>query len=256
MVDSKVPTPAELFDFTGKVALITGGSRGLGREMALGFAAAGADIVIASRKIDACEAVAREVEALGRRAFPYACHIGRWNELDGLAEAAFAKFGKVDVLVNNAGMAPTAPSALETSEELFDKVLGVNLKAPFRLSALVATRMRAGDGGSVINISTTGALRPQPEFTPYAASKAGLNAMTVALAHEFAPKVRFNVISPGAFYTDISKSWAIPGEDVPTAPLRRRGYPREIVTAALYFASEASSYTTGALLRVDGLAPA
>ena len=254
-VRNEVRTPAELFDLSGKVALVTGGSRGLGRAIVLGYAAAGADVVIASRKLDACQAVAREVEALGRQALPVACHVGNWAQLDGLADQAYERFGKVDVLVNNAGLSPLAPSSAETSEELFDKVVAVNFKGPFRLSAVVAERMAAGDGGSVISVSSTGALRPAPNFGPYAGSKAALNAISVAFAQEFAPKVRFNVISPGGFYTDISKGWATPGQDVPSAPLRRFGYPDEIVTAALYFASDASSYATGSLLRVDGLEP-
>lgn len=251
----EVRTPAELFDLSGKVALVTGGSRGLGRAIVLAYAAAGADVVIASRKLDSCQAVAREVEALGRDALPVACHVGRWDELNALADQSYEQFGKVDVLVNNAGLSPLAPSSAETSEELFDKVVAVNFKGPFRLSAVVGERMAAGDGGSVISVSSTGALRPSPNFGPYAGSKAALNAISVAFAREFAPKVRFNVISPGGFYTDISKGWATPGEAVPGAPLRRFGYPDEIVTAALYYASDASSYTTGSLLRVDGLDP-
>ncbi|MEU9021205.1 SDR family NAD(P)-dependent oxidoreductase [Actinomadura sp. NPDC048394] len=251
----EVRTPAELFDLSGKVALVTGGSRGLGRAIVLGYAAAGADVVIASRKLDACAAVAREVEALGREALPIACHVGHWDELDALAERSYEHFGRIDVLVNNAGMSPLAPSSAQTSEELFDKVVAVNFKGPFRLSAVVAERMAAADGGSVISVSSTGALRPSPTFGPYAGSKAALNAISVAFAQEFAPKVRFNVISPGGFYTDISKEWAVPGRDEPGQLLRRFGYANEIVTAALYYASDASSYTTGSLLRVDGLGP-
>jgi NAD(P)-dependent dehydrogenase (short-subunit alcohol dehydrogenase family) len=248
-------TPAELFDLSGKVALVTGGSRGLGRAIALGYAAAGADVIVASRKLDACEAVAREITALGRQAAAAACHVGRWSEIDALVDRCYERFGHVDILVNNAGLSPTAASSADTSEELFDKIVAVNFKGPFRLSALVATRMAAAEGGSVISVSSTGALRPAPDFGPYAGSKAALNAISVAFAREFAPKVRFNVISPGGFFTDISKSWAKPGEDVPSAPLRRYGYPNEIVTAALYYASDASSYTTGSLVRVDGLNP-
>ena len=252
MTQPEVRTPAELFDLSGKVALVTGGSRGLGRAIALGYAAAGADVIVASRKLGACEAVAGEIEAMGRRALAVAAHVGRWDEIDRLVEQSYDRFGKLDILVNNAGMSPTAPSSLETSEELFDKIVALNFKGPFRLSANVATRMKAAGGGSVISVSTTGALRPMALFGPYAGSKAGLNAISVAFAQEFAPEVRFNVISPGAFYTDISKAWAIPGETQPT-PLGRFGYPPEIVTAALYYASDASSYTTGSLLRVDGL---
>ncbi len=252
MADAAVRTPAELFDLTGKVALVTGGSRGLGRAIALGYAAAGADVIVASRKLDACAAVAREVEATGRRALAVAAHVGRWDEIDRLVEASYDRFGKVDILVNNAGMSPVAPSSLETGEELFDRIVAVNFKGPFRLSANVATRMKAAGGGSVISVSSTGALRPLALFGPYAGAKAALNAVSVAFAQEFAPEVRFNVISPGAFYTDISKGWATPGAPQPV-PLGRFGHPSEIVTAALYYASDASSYTTGSLLRVDGL---
>lgn len=250
-MDDKVRTPAELFDLSGKVALVTGGSRGLGRAIALGYAAAGADVIVASRKPDACAAVAREIEAMGRRALAIAAHVGRWDEIDRLVEASYDRFGKVDILVNNAGMSPTAPSSLETSEALFDRIVALNFKGPFRLSASIATRMKAAGGGSVIGVSSTGALRPLALFGPYAGAKAGLNAISVAFAQEFAP-VRFNIISPGAFYTDISKGWATPGEPQPV-PLGRFGHPPEIVTAALYYASDASSYTTGSLLRVDGL---
>ena len=250
-INDRVRTPAELFDLSGKVALVTGGSRGLGRAIALGYAAAGADVIIASRKIDACAAVAAEIEAMGRRALAIAAHVGRWDDIDRLVDASYDRFGKVDILVNNAGMSPPAPSSLETGEELFDKIIALNFKGPFRLSANVATRMKAAGNGSVISISSTGALRPLALFGPYAGAKAGLNAISVAFAQEFAP-VRFNIISPGAFYTDISKSWATPGEPQPV-PLGRFGHPPEIVTAALYYASDASSYTTGSLLRVDGL---
>ena len=244
-------------DLTGRVALVTGGSRGLGREMVLAFARAGADIVIASRKLDACEAMAREVEALGRRALPLACHVGDWGQLGTLVETAYAHFRKVDVLVNNAGMSPLYPSLVEVSEALWDKVLAVNLKAPFRLSALVGTRMAAGAGGSIINVSSVAAIRPTPVETPYAAAKAGLNNLTVAFAHAFGPKVRVNCIMAGPFATDISKAWdpeAVRRIER-AAALHRVGRPEEVVGAALYFASDASSFTTGAVLRIDGGQP-
>jgi len=248
-------SPRERFNLSGKVALITGGSRGLGRAMALAFAQAGADVVIASRKLDACQATAREIEALGRRALPYACHVGQWDQLDGLVDAAYRHFGKVDVLVNNAGMSPLYPSLVEVSEALWDKVLAVNLKGPFRLSALVGSRMAADGGGSIINISSVAAVRPTPLETPYGAAKAGLNALTVAFAHAYAPTVRVNCIMAGPFLTDISKAWNMELMqkmlEARTA-LRRAGKPDEIVGAALYFASEASSFTTGAVLPIDG----
>ena len=243
---------AALFDLTGKVALVTGGSRGLGREMVLAFAGAGADVIIASRKLDNCKALAEEIEATGRRALPVACHVGHWDECDKLADVAYQHFGRVDILVNNAGMSPLAPSSAETSEELFDKVIGVNFKGPFRLTALVGQRMYDGDGGSIINVSSSGALFPSPRFGPYAGAKAALNALTSVFAREFAPRVRVNTLSAGPFLTDISKHWPQESERAWHNAAGRAGSPGEVVTTALYLASPASSYTTGSLIRVDG----
>lgn len=240
------------FDLSGKVALVTGGSRGLGRAIALGLAGAGADVIVSSRKQDACADVAREIEALGRRALPIAAHMGRWDDIGRLADAAYAAFGRVDILVNNAGMSPLAPSSVETGEDLFDKVVGVNFKGPFRLTALIGSRMAAGDGGSIINISSIGALKPNPMVTPYAGAKAALNAISVAFAQEYAPKVRVNVISPGGFLTDAAKGWATEDEARAVTALGRWGVADEIAGTVLYLASDASSYTTGANIRVDG----
>ncbi len=248
----------DLFDLTGKVALVTGGSRGLGREMVRAFARAGADVVITSRKMDACEALAKEVAAeTGQKAFPYACNVGYWDQLDGLVEAAYDRLGKIDVLVNNAGMSPLYDKVAGVSEALYDKVLDVNLKGPFRLMALVGTRMAAGHGGSIINISSFGAIRPLPNAIPYSAAKAGLNAMTEGFARAFGPRVRVNCIMCGMFLTDISKAWdrSVYKEISKSFALGRGGEPREIIGAALYFASEASSFCTGAILRLDGGAP-
>ncbi|PPJ16322.1 short-chain dehydrogenase [Nocardia nova] len=242
----------DLFSLAGKVALVTGGSRGLGRQMVLAFAAAGADVVITSRKAEACEAVAKEVAALGRRALAVSCHVGKWDRIDALVEAAYAEFGKVDVLVNNAGMSPLAPSSAQTSEELFDKIVDVNFKGPFRLCALVGERMAAGEGGSIVNVSSSGALMPQPGFGPYSGAKAGLNALTQVFAREYAPKVRVNTISAGPFLTDISKAWSEQARRFTPSAVGRPGDPAEIVTTALYLASPASSYTTASLIRVDG----
>jgi NAD(P)-dependent dehydrogenase (short-subunit alcohol dehydrogenase family) len=243
----------------GKVALVTGGSRGLGREMALGFADAGADVVVASRKIEACKEVAAEVEAKGGRALPVAFHVGRWDEIDGLVEQAYDAFGHVDVLVNNAGMSPLYPDLTSVTEELWDKVIAVNLKGPFRLTTLVGTRMAAGNGGSIINVSTTGSLRPAPDMLPYDAAKAGLNTLTEGFAKAFGPTVRVNCIMAGPFLTDIAEnSWGPAAREhgMPRHALGRAGEPPEIVGAALYFATDAaSSFTTGATLRVDGGIP-
>jgi NAD(P)-dependent dehydrogenase (short-subunit alcohol dehydrogenase family) len=247
---------SSLFDLRGKVAIVTGGSRGLGREMVLAFARHGADVVIASRKVANCESVADEVRSLGRRALAVGYHAASWSDADALADAAYSEFGHVDVLVNNAGMSPLYSSLAEVSEELFDKVIGVNLKGPFRLSANVGTRMMARGGGSIINVSSVASHRPSPSEAPYAAAKAGINSLTRSLAAAFGPAVRVNCIVPGPFLTDISKAWdmATFTEHAKTAyALGRGGEPHEIVGAALYFASDASSYTTGALLDIDGL---
>ena len=246
---------AELFDLTGKVALVTGGSRGLGREMVLAFAKAGADVVIASRKLEQCQDVAREVEVLGRQALPIAAHVGYWDQCDALAAAAYERFGTVDILVNNAGLSPLYPSLLDVTEALFDKVIEVNLKGAFRLCAVIGKRMFDGDGGTILNISSTAAIRATPNETVYSAAKAGLNNITVAFAQEYGPKVRVNCIMPGPFLTDISKAWDpdVFAERAQGFALRRGGQAEEIVGAALYFVSGASSFTTGAILRVDGL---
>ncbi len=244
-------TPDPLFDFTGKVALVTGGSRGLGYRMVKALAERGADVIIASRKLDKCEEVAAECRALGCRALAHAAHCGRWDEIDALVEAAYAEFGRVDILINNAGMSPACPSH-EMTENLFDSVLNLNFKGPFRLASQVAHRMRSGDGGCIINISSTGALMALPMVVPYGSAKAALNAMSVSLSREYAPKVRVNTISPGPFLTDISEAWEPQKRETQPVALGRPGYPEEIVTAALMLASPASSYTTGALVRVDG----
>ena len=232
-------------DLTDKVALVTGGSRGLGREMVLAFARCGADVAIASRKLDACVALAEEVRAeTGRPAFPVACHVGRWSDLDELDAAVHAEFGRVDILVNNAGIAPLYPSLVEVGEDLFDKVIAVNLKGPFRLTALIGERMRAGGGGSVINVSSLGARFPQAKDVPYAAAKAGLDTLTVGFALALGPSVRVNTMAPGPFLTDISKAWDVDWFEryaKERYPLQRLGRPSEIVGAALYLASDLSS---------------
>jgi NAD(P)-dependent dehydrogenase (short-subunit alcohol dehydrogenase family) len=244
------------FDLSGKVALVTGGSRGLGRAMCLAFAEAGASVAVASRTLDACTALAGEITAAtGVKAAGFACNVARWEDCNRLVEDVYDTFGTVDVLVNNAGSSPLYPSLAEISEELFDKVMALNLKGPFRLAALVGTRMAAAGGGSIINVSSVGAVLPDPDSLPYCAAKAGLNTLTVGLARAFGPTVRVNGIMPGLFLTDISKAWdpdAYAERAKRSIPLQRGGQPDEIVGAALYLAGPASSYTTGAVLKVDG----
>jgi NAD(P)-dependent dehydrogenase (short-subunit alcohol dehydrogenase family) len=244
------------FDLSGRVAVVTGGSRGLGREMVFAFARHGADVVIASRKHDACAELAEEVEReTGRRALAVACHVGRWSDCDALYEKTLEAFGRAHILVNNAGMSPLYPSLPECSEELFDKVMAVNVRGPFRLASLFGAHMAAGDGGSILNVSSVAAVSPTPVEIPYGAAKAGLNNLTLGMARAFAPKVRVNCIMPGPFLTDISKAWdldAFKKNAEREIPLQRGGEPDEVVGAALYFASDASRYTTGAILKIDG----
>ena len=246
---------SQLFDLSGRAAIVTGGSRGLGKEMVLAFAEHGADVVIASRKLDNCEAVAAEVSnRFGVRALPVACHVGHWDQVEQLAETAYAEFGEIDILVNNAGMSPLYDSITGITQELYDKVMDVNLKGTFRLTALVAERMKARGSGSVISVSSTAAVKPTPIEVVYGLAKAGLHNMTESFSRAYGPEVRVNCIQPGPFLTDISKAWsdeaiAAIGQAV---SLGRAGEPHEVVGAALYFASDASSFTTGAILRLDG----
>jgi len=250
----RLAPPFDRFDLTGRVALVTGGTRGLGRAIVRTLAGAGADVVVSSRKQEACDDAAEEVRRAGRRALAHVCHVGRWDELDGLVDAAYAEFGRVDVLVNNAGMAPTYPNPEGVTEELWDKTLAVNLKGPFRLMSLVGARMVEAGRGSIVNISSIGGVRPTHDILAYAAAKAGLNALTVGFADALGPKVRVNAIMPGPFRTDISKNWNHEAfaERARTFALRRAGEPDEVTAAVLYFASDASSFTTGSVLAVDG----
>jgi NAD(P)-dependent dehydrogenase (short-subunit alcohol dehydrogenase family) len=244
-----------MFDLTGKVAVITGGSRGIGRAMAEGLADAGADVVIASRKLEPCQVAASEIAAAtGRRAIGVACHVGRWEDCDGLVAEVYEQFGRCDVLVNNAGMSPIYEDLPSVTAEYYEKVHAVNARGPFRLAVLFGTRMAAGDGGSIINVTTAGSLRPDVSDLPYAMAKAGLNAMTLGLAGAWAPKVRVNLLLPGAYDTDITlawtpeqKTWA--GE---SNPMGRIGQPHDMVGACIWLASNASSYVNGAQILMDG----
>ncbi|HZQ58166.1 MAG TPA: SDR family oxidoreductase [Acidimicrobiales bacterium] len=237
----------------GKVAIVTGGSRGIGRAIVTAFAAAGADVVIASRKLDACQAAAAEVRALtGRRAWGTDCHVGRWGDCDRLVATTLEQCGRLDVLVNNAGMSPLYEDLAAVTEELYDKTLAVNLKGPFRLGALAGTHMARSGGGAIINVGTVGSLVASPRELPYACAKAGLNALTIGLADAFAPTVRVNAILPGAFNTDVTKAWTDEMRSGASIPMRRLGEPDEIGPLAVYLASDAASYTTGAIIRVDG----
>ena len=242
-------------DLTGKVAVVTGGSRGIGRAVAEGLAAAGADVVIASRKLEACEQAAAEIaDATGRRAIGVAFHAGRWEDSDELADRTYDELGRCDVLVNNAGMSPLYDDLASVTPDLYDKVHAVNARGPFRLSVLLGERMAEGDGGSIINVSTAGSLRPGVHELPYAMAKAGLNALTLGLAGVWAPKVRANLVLPGAFDTDITTAWGPEAKEKAAAmnPMGRIGVPDDMVGLCVFLASDASSYVNGAQVLVDG----
>ncbi|MGY1811124.1 SDR family NAD(P)-dependent oxidoreductase [Blastococcus sp. SYSU D00669] len=249
------PTRTSGDELDGKVALVTGGSRGMGREMVHAFAERGARVVIASRKLENCRSLADEVEQrYGVEALPVAVNVSDWEQCDRLADAVHDRFGRVDVLVNNAGLSPLYPSLPEVTAELFDKVIGVNLRGPFRLTALIGTRMAEGDGGTVVNIGSVEAIRPQALALPYAAAKAGLHVLTEGFAQALAPKVRVNTVQAGPFLTDIATHWpdGMRERVEGAVALGRCAEPGEIVGAVLFLATSASSYVTGAVLRVDG----
>ncbi len=239
----------------GKVVVVTGASKGLGRSMALGFAEAGADVVVSSRKLAACEVVAEEVRALGQRSLAVACHVADWEQCRILVEEAVGAFGRIDVLINNAGIAPVPPNLAGVTSDLFDKTIGVNLKGPLRLTALAAEHMPAG--GAVINISSKASTHPSPFTVVYAAAKAGLNALTAAAGQEYGPRgIRVNGIICGTFDTDSLRS-SLPSEQAAVeaasrVSVRRIAHADEIVGAALFLAGDASSYVNGEMIVLDG----
>ena len=239
----------------GRVALVTGATRGLGYAIALGLAGAGATVVVASRKPEACQSAAEAItKATGVAAMPLPLHVGHWDDIEPAIEKVYADLGRLDVLVNNAGIAPFSPTLADVPEALFDKTIEVNLKGPFRLMAVAGARMAAAGGGSIVNISSIGAVRPSPPEAMYAASKNGLNALTMAFAQAYAPHVRVNCVMPGAFATDMADGWdeEFVGKVVDRLPAGRLGRPDEVVGMVVHLAGDASGYTTGAVIPVDG----
>jgi len=242
----------------GKVALVTGGSRGLGRAMVLGLARAGADVVIASRKLAGCERVAADVEAMGRRALAVAAHAGQMESLDALLDAAYARFGRIDILINNAGTNPVTAGLSDLTPELFQKVFEVNTKGPWYLASRAAPRMAQHGGGSIINVISVGGLKPPAYQGFYAGSKAALHALTKVMAAEWAHMgIRVNAIAPGSYHSDLFDVSAaqLPGfeEGSKAACVQKRiAETEEILGPVMYLASDMSSYTTGATLVADG----
>jgi NAD(P)-dependent dehydrogenase (short-subunit alcohol dehydrogenase family) len=248
-----------LFDLTGKVALVTGSTKGLGRAMAQGLAEAGASVIVSSRKQDLCDVAASEIAAsTGRDTAGIACHVGDWDAIPGLVEQIVERFGRIDVVVNNAGINPSWVGMADMPLDLWRKVFSVNLEGPLRLSQLVAPIMRDNGGGSIVNVATMGAYGGGAGVGAYGPSKAGLLSLTRICATEWAPwKVRVNALSPGPFTTEMVEGAARIRPEfkdlIASGTMQKRiAEPSEIVGPVLYLASDASSFVTGDDISVSG----
>ena len=246
------------FSLEGKVALVTGGSRGIGRATALGFARAGADVVVASRKLPDLEKVADEITGLGRKSLAVSAHVGRMEQITSLVEKVVAEFGKIDILVNNAGTSPVYTPALDFEEAIWDAIMNLNLKGLFFLSQAAARVMKEHDGGSIINVASVDAFRPEVNIGAYAISKAGATMVTKVMAVELAQyNIKVNTMAPGNVHTRLgdSRFEVVPGyekELLSRTPLGHIADPEEMVGTMIYLASDASSYVTGQTFIVDG----
>lgn len=245
------------FRLEGKIALVTGGSRGIGRSIALGLAEAGADVAIASRKLPDLEAVAQEITQLGRKALPVAANVRHLPEIDSLVKQVVGEFGRVDILVNNAGTNVVYDSVFNIDEKAWDVVMGLNLKGYFFLSQAVGKIMRDKGGGSIINTASEAGIRPGVGMSVYSISKAGVIMLTKVLAQEWGQyNIRANAIAPGVIRTRLSTALQtnpiIRDRTEDSTALGRIAEPEEIVGAALFLASDASSYMTGQTLVLDG----
>jgi dehydrogenase/reductase SDR family protein 4 len=249
-----------LFSLKGKAALITGGSRGIGRAIALAFAEAGASLVVSSRnkRPPELEKVAEEIQAKGGKALAIPAHVGKKEDVQNVVQKTLKEYGRIDVLVNNAGANPVLSTLVDLEEEAFEKVLEVNLKGAFLMSKAVAKEMIKQRGGRIINISSVSGLRARADGTgAYCISKAAMNMMTQVMARELAQyNILVNAIAPGSIKTEFSRvNWMDPerrAQRIRGIELKRFGEPEEVVGLALFLASEASSFVTGEIIRVDG----
>jgi NAD(P)-dependent dehydrogenase (short-subunit alcohol dehydrogenase family) len=247
------------FDLTGRVAIVTGSTKGIGRAMAEGLARAGASVVVSSRKRDACEKVAAEIEeATGSQTLGLACHVGDWDAVGTFVEEVNGHFGRIDVLVNNAGINPARIGPADMTLDYWQKVFSVNVEGPLRTCQLVAPLMRDQGGGSIVNIASMGGYSGGANICAYAASKAALINLTKSMAQEWAPwKVRVNALSPGPFISEMMEGAerSAPGFKAMVASgtlMKRVADPREIVGPVVYLASDASSFVTGDDISVSG----
>jgi len=246
----------EDFSLQGKVALVTGGSRGIGKAIAVGLAQCGADVALASRKLPDLEQVAAEIQGIGRKSLAVAAHVGRVEEIRNLVSTVEREFGRIDILVNNAGTNPTMDQAIDIEERAWDSIMNLNLKGLFFLSQAVARIMREKGGGNIINVASTAGITP--DILPvYSISKAGVIMATKVMAQQWAQyNIRVNCIAPGLTKTRFSEAlWGNPdilqGAILGT-PMKRIAEPDEMVGAVIYFASSASSFVTGQVLAIDG----
>ena len=246
------------FSLEGKVALVTGGSRGIGAATAIGFAKAGADVAVASRRLPELEKVAGEIRKLGRKSLAVPAHIGHMDELQPLVDKVVAEFGRIDILVNDAGISPVMDSVLELEERAWDSIINLNMKGLFFLSQAVARVMKEKGGGTIINVSSIFGEKPYPGLSAYSISKAGIIMITKSLALELAPcNIRVNAVAPGFINTQmLNIRFTVAPEDKPkiieNILMKRIGEPEEITGTMIYLASDASSYTTGQTIFVDG----
>lgn len=245
------------FDLTGKVAIITGASKGIGEAMAIAFAQAGASVVVSSRKQEAVDAVAEEITKAGGKAIGVAANAGSIPDLQSLVEKTIETYGRIDIIVNNAAANPVFGPVINTTEEAFDKIMNVNVKAPFELAKSAFPHMKKSGNASIINISSIGGIKPEPFLGIYSVSKAALISLTKVKAKEWgAVGIRANVICPGLIKTKFSEAlWSnepIVNKMMKELPIPRIGTTDEIAGLALFLASDASSYCTGGVYTADG----
>lgn len=243
--------------FEDQVVLVTGGSRGIGKSIALAFADAGADIILASRKLEDLEKVAEAVRAMGRKALCVPTHAKKPEDLKALVDKSMAEFGRIDILVNNAATNPAMGDIVDTDEKVFDHIIDTNLKGYFLLSKLVGKIMQEKKSGNIINISSAGGVSPAAGLGPYCVSKAGINMLTKQMAMELGPyNVRVNAIAPRIVKTGFSEAlWSndkLMEQEYRLTPLKVVATPEEIAQGALYLASSATNYMTGHILVING----
>jgi NAD(P)-dependent dehydrogenase (short-subunit alcohol dehydrogenase family) len=254
---------ASKFSLKGKVAIVTGGGRGIGKGIAQGLAKAGATVAITSRKLNDLEATAAEIKAFGGEAMPVQSHLGKMEEIKKMVDTVMGKYGKVDILVNNAGASPAMGSVLESDERLWDTIMNLNLKGLYFTSQVVANIMAKQKRGKIINIASIDGFKPEPGVSVYSISKAGVRMITKAFAAELAQfNIQVNAIAPGPISTKMFDShwYNLSPEEIKKekekigkyVPLGRIGEPDDIAGAAVYFASDASNYTTGTEIVIDG----